>query len=196
MFEKSSSSRLIFRYINTIIFILYYTFFFSDAAPMSYYGNIPNLDMNGSNGESYNDHLRVENRERSGRRTRALHVKTHPNSLYIMSYIAEMLKRQSIYIYILQEVITDIVKPICVCNIILYFTVLAVVVGKQINRIQHSIYVIIIIIYYYNIVVSSIINYCRINYTPDYCGGATIPRINFYYSFARIITILYTSTVF
>lgn len=32
---------------------------------MSYYGNIPNLDMNGSNGESYNDHLRVENRART-----------------------------------------------------------------------------------------------------------------------------------
>lgn len=58
---------------------------------MSYYSNIPNLDMNGSNGESYNDHLRVENRERSGHRTRALHVKTHPHC-----YIAEMLKRQTI----------------------------------------------------------------------------------------------------
>lgn len=91
---------------------------------MSYYSNIPNLDMNGSNGESYNDHLRVENRERSGHRTRALHVKTHPHS-----YIAEMLKRQTI-----QEVITDIVKLTCA----IYFTVLAVV-GKQINRIQHSI---------------------------------------------------------
>lgn len=30
-------------------------------APMNYYGNIPNLDMDGTNGESYNDHLRVEN---------------------------------------------------------------------------------------------------------------------------------------
>lgn len=82
---------------------------------MSYYSNIPNLDMNGSNGESYNDHLRVENRERSGHRTRALHVKTHPNSDVILPRCSNVNlctsgnnRYRKTYIYI------------CVCAIYIY----------------------------------------------------------------------------